>query len=122
MNFILVGIGIILNVAAQICLKASVGKQSLTMHDLLTRWYTILFNPLVVLGLVLYAASVVNWLVVLSRMPLSIAYPLMSLGYVAAFVVGVVYFREPWNWVNLIGLLFLLLGVALIARQAQPHA
>ncbi len=121
MNYLLVFLGVVLNVGAQVCLKAAVGTRGLTMQDLMRDWYRILFSPLVIVGLVLYAASVVNWLVVLSRLPLSVAYPLMSLGYVFAFLIGVWAFREPWNWVNLIGVFLVLGGVALLARQVQSH-
>jgi multidrug transporter EmrE-like cation transporter len=121
LNGLLVGLGIVLNVGAQICLKLAAGPHGLKLSDLVQRWASFAFNPLLLLGLALYGASVVNWLVVLSRMPLSVAYPLMSLGYVATFLVGVLCFREPWSWVNLLGLAFLLVGVGLIARQVQPQ-
>ncbi len=45
-------------------------------------------EPVVLLGLACYAASTVSWLIVLSRVPLSVAYPFGALSYVAVVLVA----------------------------------
>ena len=56
-----------------------------------------LSSPLVWLGLGLYGASAVLWLWVLSRLDVSLAYPLVSLGFVVTMGLGIVWLGEPFS-------------------------
>lgn len=49
-----------------------------------------LTEPLVLLGLACYVTSSVLWLVVLSRVPLSVAYPFGALSYVLVVIVALI--------------------------------
>ena len=77
--------GVLLNAAAQLALKAGVrplGALSLDGPTLLPTLWRVFTQGPVVLGLGFYLASVVLWLVALSRVDVSLAYPMLSLGYV----------------------------------------
>ena len=117
-GFSLVLLGMVLNVGAQVALKFAVQGAGTVAYDDPRALMALALNPLVVLGLVLYAASVVNWLVVLKRMDLGLAYPLMSLGYIATFAVGVWCFHEPASLTRIIGILVIIIGVVLLTRPA----
>jgi multidrug transporter EmrE-like cation transporter len=80
-----------------------------------------MFNPWLLGGLVLYAASVINWLVVLSRLDLGIAYPLMGAGYILAFLAGVYWFKEPVSATRIAGIIVIILGVILLTRPVAAH-
>lgn len=68
----------------------------------------------VVLGFGLFGASSVFWLVALSRLPLSTAYPVVSLSYVLILFFSVVALGERPTLVVWTGALLVMSGVALI--------
>jgi multidrug transporter EmrE-like cation transporter len=77
------------------------------------------FSPPLLLGLVLFGLSVLSWLVVLSRLPVGIAYPMASLGYIVATLLGVVILKEPVHILQIVGIVLICSGVAFIARSAM---
>jgi multidrug transporter EmrE-like cation transporter len=112
--------GVLLNAAAQLALKAGVrplGSLSLDGPTLLpTLWRAFTQGP-VVLGLALYLASVVLWLVALSRVDVSLAYPMLSLGYVVNALAAWWLFGEALGPGRLAGMTLILAGVWLLARH-----
>lgn len=103
-----------LSAAAQIAMKAG-----MKAADGVTATYTqALTSPLVWLGLGLYGLSAVAWLWVLSRLDVSLAYPLVSLGFVFTFAVGIGWLGEPFSWQRLGGCGLIVAGVALLALDA----
>ena len=89
---------VLLSSAAQIAMKRGMGAPA--DSDLSSTYGHALTSPLVWLGLMLYGLSAVLWLWVLSRLPVSLAYPLVSLGFVVTMGVGVVWLGEPFSWVR----------------------
>jgi drug/metabolite transporter (DMT)-like permease len=68
-------------------------------------------------GLACYAISVVVWIVALSRVEVSIAYPMLSVGYVVNALLATWLFGEavgPQRW---LGIAVILVGVTLVARS-----
>jgi multidrug transporter EmrE-like cation transporter len=77
----------------------------------------VLGNPKVLLGLALYFMSALLYMVALSRIPLSVAYPLTGLQYALIVTISWLALREgipPLRWV---GVLVICLGVALVGRS-----
>jgi len=74
-------------------------------------------HPYVILGLFLYVVSAVSWLVVLSRVNLSFAYPFAGLGYVIVMFVSWRFLQEPVSAVRLTGAILIALGVIFISRS-----
>jgi drug/metabolite transporter (DMT)-like permease len=68
-------------------------------------------------GLVCFAGSILLWLGVLSRMPVSAAYPMASLGYVVAAASGFVFLGETVTLTRALGLLLICFGVFVVARS-----
>lgn len=77
-------------------------------------------SPSLLGGLFLFGLSVLAWLVVLSRLPVGIAYPMASLGYIVATVLGVIVLKEQVHLLQIIGIVLICTGVAFIARSAMP--
>lgn len=69
------------------------------------------------LGLVLFAASVLIWMRVLSSAQLSWGYPLLGLSYVFVALSGHFIFREQLDASRMIGIGLVLVGAAFIARS-----
>jgi multidrug transporter EmrE-like cation transporter len=128
MGLILVVVAVVLNVAAQVALKwaamslcpasAAGHTNVLGFADIMANPVRVAFNPWFLLGITLYGISVVNWLIVLGRMDLSVAYPLMSIGYILTLIIGALIFREPISAVRVSGIFVIMLGVYLITRPA----
>ena len=77
---------------------------------------TALLNPIVLTGLAVFGVSALSWLVVLSRVKLSTAYPMVSLGYVAVILFSWLIFKESVKPVTIAGCLAIVFGVFLISR------
>ncbi|PKQ38011.1 MAG: multidrug resistance protein [Actinobacteria bacterium HGW-Actinobacteria-1] len=75
-------------------------------------------TPAVVLGLGIYGASALAWIVVLSRTELSFAYPFLSLAYVIVTVAAMVLLGERFSARQWAGLVAVVAGVLLVALSA----
>ncbi len=71
----------------------------------------VVFSPPILGGLVLYGFATILWLYILSRVSLSLAYPLQSLAYII--------FKEPITVYKIAGCLLILAGISLISLTAK---
>lgn len=117
-GFILTGIG--LNAVAQLLLKAgtrAVGAIHLTPDN----WFDIgvkLATQLPIIGgLSCYVLSVVVWIIGLSRVDVTIAYPMLSLGYILNAIGAWYFLGETLSMQRLLAIGVILIGVALLARS-----
>ena len=118
--FALVMTGVLLNAIAQLALKASVsdtGIINLDIQSLLTSAGSLASNLWLWLGLICYAISVVVWILALSRVDVSIAYPMLSIGYIVNAVAASQLFNEPMGMGKVIGIGIIMLGVYVLARS-----
>ncbi|MDI3328376.1 MAG: EamA family transporter [Alicyclobacillaceae bacterium] len=114
MNYVYVLVNILLMVAGQACFKIGVERMGgVTMSNL----WKAAFQPYIVLGLFLYVVSTGLWLFILSRLDLSIAYPLQSLAYVFGVVMAWGLFGEAVPPIRWVGVVVILIGVTLVARK-----
>jgi multidrug transporter EmrE-like cation transporter len=112
--------GVALNATAQLLLKAgtnAVGHFDFTMANIIPIGWRIATQPPIVGGLACYVLSVVVWVVGLSRVDVSIAYPMLSLGYVVNAFAAWYLFGEVLSAQRLIGIGVILVGVVLVARS-----
>ena len=77
----------------------------------------VLTNPFVLGGLGLYALGAVLWLAVLSRLPLSLAYPMLALSYAITPVLAWLVLGENVAGARWLGILVICAGVFLISRS-----
>lgn len=113
-------VGILLNACAQLLLKAGtlrLGEVSLAPSTLLLTLGQLATNLPIIAGLCLYGLSVLTWIAGLSRVDVSIAYPLLSLGYVVNAVAAYFLFGEALTPQRLIAIGIILLGVYILARS-----
>jgi len=68
-------------------------------------------------GIACYGISVLVWILGLSRVPVSIAYPLLSLGYVVNAIAAYYLFGEAVTAQRWLGIGFIIVGVYLVARS-----
>ena len=111
--------GVLLNAFAQIVLKQGmrvIGTFSFSIENVLPVLAKAGMNPFVLAGLACYVFSVFVWLMVLSRVEVSFAYPLLSIGYVVTAFAGYLFFDENMGYIRWSGVLIICLGVYLITR------
>jgi multidrug transporter EmrE-like cation transporter len=117
--FILVLTGVLLNAIAQLALKASVrhgGEIALEVSNALPAAMQLAAQPWLWLGLVCYGISVVVWLLALSRVEVSIAYPMLSIGYVVNALAAWAWLGESMNLTKVTGIGIIIIGVYVLAR------
>ena len=118
--FALVLTGVLLNAAAQLLLKAgtnAVGHFEFHLDNIVPIGMKIAFEPHILGGMACYAISLVVWIMALSRVPVSIAYPMLSIGYVVNAIVAYYWFGEPLAMQKMLGIGFIVVGVVLVAKS-----
>jgi multidrug transporter EmrE-like cation transporter len=111
--------GVLLNAVAQLLLKAgarNVGEIHLTMQNLFAVGLKVASQWPIIGGLTCYVLSVVLWIIALSRVDVSIAYPMLSLGYVVTAIGAWYLFGEALSVQRLMAIAVILVGVAWLAR------
>jgi len=118
--FSLVLAGVLLNAAAQLLLKAGtnrIGEFAFSLDNVVPIGIKVASSPFVLGGLACYAVSVVVWIMALSRVPVSVAYPMLSIGYIVNAVAAWLLFGESLAAQKLVGIGFIVVGVWLVARS-----
>lgn len=120
-SFALILTGVLLNAAAQLLLKAgtnAIGHFEFSVANIAPIGARIVLEPHIFGGVVCYVVSLVVWILGLSRTEVSIAYPMLAIGYVVNALAAWYLFDESVNAVRWTGIGFIVLGVFLVARSA----
>jgi drug/metabolite transporter (DMT)-like permease len=119
-DFGVLSCGVLLNAFAQLWLKAATrvsGPLVATDATVMERALKLLAVPSLWYALTAYGVSVIVWIVGLSRVPVSQAYPLLSLGYVLNIGLAWWLFGEVPNVQRIAGVAVIIVGVVLVARS-----
>lgn len=119
-TFALILLGVLLNAGAQLLLKAGVtplGPLNPGWSDLISTAWKVASQWPILAGLACYVVSVGVWIIGLSRVDVSLAYPLLSLGYVVNALAAWWLFGEVLNATRWGGIALILAGVWLISRS-----
>jgi multidrug transporter EmrE-like cation transporter len=118
--FALLMIGVLLNAGAQLLLKAGTNTLGVitlsrdTWTDTLMRMAT---QGHFILGAACYVLSLFVWILGLSRVPVSVAYPLLSVGYIINAIAAHYLFGEDVTTTRWLGIGFIVVGVYLVAKS-----
>ncbi|MFN4275334.1 MAG: DMT family transporter [Ferrovibrio sp.] len=107
--YVALAAGILLGVAGQILLKAGASGETLLQQFL---------SPQSIIGLALYFAAAVCYMLALRKIPVSIAFPSVSLSYVLVALLGFWLYGEALTPAKLGGIALVCAGVFLITRSA----
>lgn len=109
----LILVAVIIGVSGQLSLKYGVNALD-RMHFI----FSALTSPYVIGGLGLYGCGAAVWIVVLSRVPLSFAYPMQGgLTYIGVLAASALLLGETVPTIRWVGTLVILTGVVLVARS-----
>lgn len=117
-TIIVILISVLLNCAAQLFIKKGmimVGEVTGGLQGFLSLLPAMASNLFLWVSVFCYALSMVLWLVVLSRVDVSYAYPFLSIGYILAAAVGYFVFHEAVSLTRVAGILVICIGVILIS-------
>ena len=119
-GYSLILFGVLLNASAQLLLKAgtnAVGRFEFAASNIVPVATRVAFEPHIIAGMLCYAVSLVVWIMGLSRIEVSVAYPFLSLGYVINALGAWYLFGESLGPERLAGIGLVMAGVYLIARS-----
>ena len=117
----LIVFGVMLNASAQLALKQGMREIGYFDFELGNCGHILLAvatSPYILAGVACYIVSVVVWLLVLSRVEVSYAYPLLSIGYIVTAFAGRLFFHEAIGVTRWAGIIVICVGVWLITRSA----
>jgi drug/metabolite transporter (DMT)-like permease len=112
--------GVLLNAAAQLFLKAGtlrIGEFAFSVENIVPIGWKLATQPFIVAGVGCYVISLVVWILGLSRVPVSIAYPMLSIGYIVSAVAAWYLFGESLTAQKIVGIGFIVIGVYLVAKS-----
>jgi multidrug transporter EmrE-like cation transporter len=118
-NFVLILASVLLNAVAQIFLKKgmlAVGKLSFALKTVIAAIPSIAANPYIWGGFLSFGLSVFTWLIVLSRVEVSYAYPFSSIGYIVTTIAGYLLLGESLTLYKLAGIAVICIGICILAR------
>ena len=117
--FLFLMTGVLLNAAAQLLLKGGtnrLGVITLSAHNWASTLTRMASEGYFIAGVALYGISLVVWILGLSRVPVSVAYPMLSIGYIVNALAAWYLFAEALTPTRIAGIMVIIGGVILITR------
>ncbi|MBI2735494.1 MAG: EamA family transporter [Rhodospirillales bacterium] len=106
--YVALGIGILAGIAGQMLLKAGAEAPDFVSQVL---------RPSTLAGLALYGSAAFLYMIALRKLPVSVAFPSVSLSYAIVAVLGHFLFGEPFGIKQIGGIVLIMGGVVLINQH-----
>ncbi len=91
-----------------------IGQFEFTLSNILPVLLKIVTNPNIWIGGVGFIGGSVFWLFVLSRAPLSLAYPILALSYFVIVIESWLFLGEHLTWQRIAGVAVIYIGVVIV--------
>lgn len=99
-----------------------VGNFAFTPEGILAALPQIALNPFIWIGMLGFLGGTVFWLGVLSRAPLSLAYPILALSYFVVVIEAWLFLGEQVTWLRLVGVGVIVVGVIIVGlSESRAH-
>ncbi len=109
-------IGVIFAAIGQISWKLGMNQAGQLTAFNFTALSTVLLNPYILLGFVLYGLGTIFWLIALSKKDLSFVYPFISLTYILVLVLSSLVLKESIGLNKIAGTMAIIIGLIIISR------
>lgn len=112
----------LLNTVAQLVLKMGmekIGVFNFSLNNIIPIGIKIIFSPFVIIGILIYVMSLILWLLVLSRVPVNIAYPMGSFAYIFNAIGAYYLLGEHLSTVQIAGIFIIITGVYLLTHASH---
>lgn len=119
LTFTLIVLGVLLNAFAQLFLKKGmllIGNVAVSLAAIMELIPKAALNIYIWGGMACYAISILVWLVVLSKVEVSYAYPFLSIGYIVTAFIGYFFLGESMGMSKIIGILTICVGIVIMFR------
>lgn len=112
-------ISILFNVFGQYYMKLGMKKFGVVgiNKDILVTILKIIILPNILLGLLLYIISAFFWIIALSRVELSVAYPMLSIGYILIMLISYFLLNESIGIYKILGTMLIICGIYFISKK-----
>lgn len=117
--FVFVGLSIIFTISGQLLLKrgmTGIGKSGAAGSGVFVK---MILSPWVIGGLAVYFMGVISWILALSSLPLTLAYPFGSLSYVGIFIASYFLFKEKITPARWLGIAIIVSGLIIIGFSSS---
>jgi drug/metabolite transporter (DMT)-like permease len=114
-------VSVSLNALAQISLRKtmlSLGALPASASEVVRFLWSLGWSPWFIGGMACYALSIGLWLLVLAKTEVSLAYPLLSIGYLITAAVGYFYLGENVGYLRLAGIALISAGIVFVSQSA----
>ncbi len=116
MSYIILIFAITFNAVANILMKAGMLREK-PGANLLELVLNMLTNPVLISGIFCFALGLAAYCFVLTKLNLSVAYPIMtSVGYVIVIVASWLFLHETITVIQIVGFTFIIAGVWMVAH------
>jgi small multidrug resistance pump len=96
-------------IGGQIALKSAAEESATIIAQFL--------NPLTIIGLAIYIAAAICYILALKKIPVSVAFPSVAASYAVVAVLAHILWNEPLGWPQLAGIVLIGSGVLLIHQH-----
>lgn len=113
---------ILCSTTGQLFLKmgmSQVGNFDFTPDAILAVLPHVMLSPFIWVGLAGFVGGTVFWLGVISRAPLSLAYPILAMSYFVVVVEAWLILGEPITWQLLLGVAIIFVGVVIVGLSEE---
>ncbi|WP_462431553.1 SMR family transporter [Bacteroides nordii] len=121
-NMLIIVISVLLNAFAQLFIRKGmllIGSLTLNIQNIVSLCFKVLTNIFLLSGMTCYAISILLWMVVLSRVNVSVAYPLLSIGYIVTAIMAYFLFGETLTLQKVAGIIVICIGVWLLTQTGE---
>ena len=119
-SLLLIFTSIFMGAVGQLLLKTGMSKIGYITgkySDIIQNVLKSFASPYILVGILSYVLSMLLWLIILSRVDLSFAYPMVSVGYVFVIVMSYFILHENISLLRLIGAITICIGILFIAKS-----
>lgn len=109
LSFFYISVAVVLGTVAQVFLKAGTNATPVGLG--------LALEPRILAGIACYVLSLVVWILALSKTPVSIAYPMVSLGFALNAALAWWLLGEAVTPMRMAGIGIIIVGVVLVARS-----
>lgn len=119
MAYLFIAMTILLTVYGQLILKWQVGlyPHLISAPFSIANITTLLLKPWVISGFAAAFGASIFWMAAISKLPLSRAYPFMSMNFVFVVILAAWLFREHLDTYKIFGTLVIVAGVIILSRS-----
>ncbi|MFH1208872.1 MAG: EamA family transporter [Candidatus Omnitrophota bacterium] len=121
--FLAIFLNDVIDALAQVLMKKGIvggAVASWSFHDLFFFVTQNAVSPLVITGIILYALNFFLWIIILTKIDLSLAVPLGSTTYALIPFSAVVFLHEKISMMEVEGIFCVILGILILSKSKAP--